>query len=95
VRRPHETAESAAPAGRLRVHREGDFQLESGEILRDLRQEFRMEGELGSARGNLVLPFHSLTGSPADFADWEPIVGPGLTIDPRRFTMVAANLLGS
>ena len=90
----------AAPArapfsGRLTLHRAGDFPLESGEVLQDVRQAYRMEGELDSTRGNLVVLFHSLTGSPADFAGWEPIIGPGLPIDTRRFAVVAANLLGS
>ena len=85
----------AAPVARMTVHRAGDFRLESGEVLRNVRQAYRMEGELDSARSNLVLLFHSLTGSPADFAGWDPIVGPGLAIDTRRFAVVAANLLGS
>jgi homoserine O-acetyltransferase len=85
-----------APAeGDLAIQRVGDFPLESGEVLREVRQAYRLKGEIDPSAGNVVLLFHSLTGSPADFGGWDPIVGPGLPIDTRRFAVVAANLLGS
>lgn len=85
---------TAKPQG-LSAHRAGDFTLESGETLRDVRQAYRLSGEIDAAGGNVVLLFHSLTGSPADFGGWEPLVGSGLPIDTRRFAVVSANLLGS
>ncbi len=85
----------AASEPRLTVHGVGDFPLESGEVLRDVRQAYRVEGELDSSGGNVVLVFHSLTGSPVDFGGWEPLIGHGLPIDPRRFAVVAPNVLGS
>ena len=79
----------------LSEHRASDFTLESGETLRDVRQAFRVEGEIDADGGNVVLLFHSLTGSPADLGGWRPFVGPGLPIDTRRFAVLAPNLLGS
>lgn len=79
----------------LSEHRAGDFTLESGETLRDVRQAFRLEGEIDADGGNVVLLFHSLTGSPADLGGWRPFVGPDLPIDTRRFAVLAPNLLGS
>ena len=40
------------------------FTLESGEVLRDVRQAYVLEGTLNEAKDNVVLVFHSLTGSP-------------------------------
>ncbi|HMM33896.1 MAG TPA: alpha/beta fold hydrolase [Thermoanaerobaculia bacterium] len=79
----------------LSEHRAGDFTLESGETLRDVRQAFRLEGEIDADGGNVVLLFHSLTGSPADLGGWRPFVGPGLPIDTSRYAVLAPNLLGS
>lgn len=87
--------DAAALSAGLSVHRAGDFTLESGETLRDVRQAFRFEGEVDAEGSNVVLLFHSLTGSPADLGGWRPFVGPGLPIDTRRFAVLAPNLLGS
>lgn len=83
------------PGAGLRIQRVGDFPLESGEVLRDVRQAYRLEGEVDASCGNVILLFHSLTGSPADFGGWDPLIGPGLALDTRRYAVVAANLLGS
>ena len=87
--------DAAALKRGLSAHRAGDFTLESGETLRDVRQAYRLEGEIDADGGNVVLLFHSLTGSPADLGGWRPFVGPGLPIDTRRFAVLAPNLLGS
>ena len=87
--------DAAALKAGLLTHRAGDFTLESGETLRDVRQAYRLEGEIDADGGNVVLLFHSLTGSPADLGGWGPFVGPGLPIDTRRFAVLAPNLLGS
>ncbi len=79
----------------LTEFRAGDFALESGETLRDVRQAFRLEGEIAADGGNLVLLLHSLTGSPTDLGGWRPFVGPGLPIDTRPLAVLAPNLLGS
>ncbi|MHB1046574.1 MAG: alpha/beta fold hydrolase [Thermoanaerobaculia bacterium] len=91
---------SASPdaAGRrvsLTELRAGDFPLESGETLRDVRQAFRLEGDVDADGGNVVLLLHSLTGSPADLGGWRPFVGPGLPVDTRELAVLAPNLLGS
>jgi len=87
--------DAAALKKGLSTHRAGDFLLESGETLRDVRQAYRLEGEIDATGDNVVLLFHSLTGSPADLGGWGPFVGEGLPIDTRRFAVLAPNLLGS
>jgi homoserine O-acetyltransferase len=87
--------DAAALKAGLATYRAGDFTLESGETLRDVRLAYRLDGEIDAGDGNVVLLFHSLTGSPADLGGWGPFVGPGLPIDTRRFAVLAPNLLGS
>ena len=87
--------DAAALSAGLSEHRAGDFTLESGETLRNVRQAFRLEGKIEADGSNVVLLFHSLTGTPSDFGGWRPFVGPGLPIDTRRFAVLAPNLLGS
>ncbi|HEX7528030.1 MAG TPA: homoserine O-acetyltransferase, partial [Thermoanaerobaculia bacterium] len=54
-----------------RVHVTPRFALESGEILQDVRQAYVLEGALNARRDNLVLVFHSLTGSPETLGGWK------------------------
>lgn len=79
-----------------RVHTVPRFELESGAVLRDLRQAYYLDGALSPERDNVVLVFHALTGS-ADAAGtwWRELVGPGRALDTRRHAVLCANLLGS
>ncbi len=71
------------------------FELESGEVLRDVEQAYFLDGALNEARDNLVVVFHALTGS-ADAMDWwRDVVGPDLAIDTNRYAVLCTNLLGS
>ena len=79
-----------------RIHLTPRFALESGEILRDVRQAYVLEGELNARRDNLVLVFHSLTGSPESLGGWKgSVIGPGKAIDTSRWAVLCPNLLGS
>src|SRR5690554_4076810 len=78
------------------THHVGDFTLESGTILRDVRQAYRLDGELNAARDNLVVVFHALTGSADAAGDWwRELIGPGRALDTRRYAVLCTNLLGS
>ncbi|MGZ5428450.1 MAG: homoserine O-acetyltransferase MetX, partial [Thermoanaerobaculia bacterium] len=80
----------------VQVHHTRRFALESGEILRDVRQAYVLEGALNARRDNLVLVFHSLTGSPETLGGWKgSVVGPGKAIDTNRWAVLCPNLLGS
>lgn len=80
----------------LHVQRIARFELESGEVLHDVRQAYHLDGALNEARDNVVLVFHALTGS-ADAACgwWAEVIGPGKPIDTNRHAVLCANLLGS
>jgi homoserine O-acetyltransferase len=78
------------------VHVTPRFALESGEILRDVKQAYVLEGALNARRDNLVLVFHSLTGSPESLGGWKgEVIGPGKAIDTDRWAVLCPNLLGS
>jgi homoserine O-acetyltransferase/O-succinyltransferase len=78
------------------VHVTPHFALESGEILRDVRQAYVLEGELNEAKDNLVVVFHSLTGSPETLGGWKgSVIGPGKEIDTTKWAVLCPNLLGS
>ncbi|HST57296.1 MAG TPA: homoserine O-acetyltransferase [Longimicrobium sp.] len=79
-----------------RTQRVGDVRLESGDVLRDVVQAYHLDGELNEARDNLVLVFHSLTGSSDAVGDWwTDGIGPGKPIDTDRYAVLCTNLLGS
>lgn len=80
----------------LRLHRVPRFELECGAVLRDVVQAYHLDGALNEERDNLVVIFHSLTGS-AETAGgwWGTLVGPGKTVDTERFAVLSPNLLGS
>lgn len=80
----------------VRVHLTPRFALESGEILRNVRQAYVLEGEVNEAKDNVVLVFHSLTGSPETLGGWKgSVIGPGKAIDTNRWAVLCPNLLGS
>lgn len=70
--------------------------LECGAMLRQATVAYHLEGTLSSARDNVVLALHALTGS-ADAAEgwWKGIIGPGLALDTTRFAVLSPNLIGS
>ena len=84
------------PSTAARVHVTPRFALESGEILRDVRQAYVLEGALNARRDNLVVVFHALTGSPETLGGWKgSVIGPGKAIDTNTWAVLCPNLLGS
>jgi homoserine O-acetyltransferase/O-succinyltransferase len=71
------------------------FTLESGVVLRDVRQAYTLHGELSAGRDNVVVLFHSLTGTPDPTEWWPSLIGAGRVLDTDRFAVLSANLLGS
>ena len=78
--------------------------LESGERLPGVRLAYETWGRLAPDGGNAVLVLHALTGDshvhgPADPGHptpgwWDGLVGPGRALDPERWFVVCANVLG-
>jgi homoserine O-acetyltransferase len=88
--------EAGSGARYRRVQLLDRFELESGEVLRDVEQAYFLDGTLNEARDNLVVVFHALTGSADAMGDWwRDVVGPNLAIDTNRYAVLCTNLLGS
>jgi len=72
------------------------FTLESGEVLRDVRHAYYLDGTLNAQRDNLVVVFHALTGSANAVGDWwSEVAGPDRAIDTNQHAVLCTNLLGS
>ncbi len=69
----------------------GDFQLESGEVIRDLKIGYRTFGELNAAKSNAVLFPTWFTGTTADLVEW---VGPGKLVDSSRHFVILVDAIG-
>jgi len=72
----------------------GDLELESGEILPNVRIAYQTWGSLNEEKSNAILVNHALTGW-ADVPGWWPsMVGPGLPLDTDRFFIICPNVVG-
>jgi homoserine O-acetyltransferase len=71
------------------------FDLESGAYLPELAITYSTYGELNADKSNVVWVCHALTAN-SDAADWwNGVVGNGHVIDPKKYFVVCANILGS
>lgn len=69
--------------------------LESGGTLPDLTIAYTTYGLLNAEKSNVVWVCHALTAN-SDAADWwKGVVGPQHVIDPEKYFIVCANILGS
>jgi len=71
------------------------FALESGQVVPELTQAWRVYGQLNARRDNAIFVFHSLTGGTEAEQWWRGVVGPGLALDTDRYAVYCPNLLGS
>ncbi len=71
------------------------FELESGEVLEELRIAYHTFGKINAAKDNVIWVCHALTAN-SDVLDWWPgLFGAGHTFDPQKHFIVCANILGS
>lgn len=71
------------------------FRLESGEVIEGLEIAYHTFGELSANRDNMIWVCHALTAN-SDVADWWPhTVDKEGFLDPDRWFVVCANILGS
>lgn len=82
---------------------DGEFVLESKEILKDITlcyhisKEWAQDGEQspGQRRKKVIWITHALTANSNPCEWWDLLVGEGKFLDPRKYTIVCANLIGS
>lgn len=71
------------------------FELESGEVLPEVTIAYHVFGKLNDKKDNAIWVCHALTAN-SDVADWWPnTVEPGKFLDPEKYCIVCANVLGS
>jgi len=70
--------------------------LDGGAVLRDPTVAFHLDGTLSTARDNVVVVLHALTGSADAAGDWwRGLIGPGLALDTDEVAVLSPNLIGS
>ena len=80
-----------------------NFNLESGEKLKDLKVAFKTFGKLNRDKSNAILVCHALTGdqyvtgnNPITGREgwWSRMVGPEKPIDTKKFFVICSNVIG-
>ena len=71
------------------------FTFESGETLQSAPVAYSTWGALNANRDNVLVVCHALTGSSDAMDWWRPLIGPGKALDPTRYFIFCANVLGS
>lgn len=76
-------------------HYKGSLELEIGGQLKDPVIAYHTYGELNEAEDNVLWVCHALTAN-SDVADWLPhTVEEGACLDPTKYFVICANILGS
>lgn len=76
-------------------HHPTPFPLELGGMLPELTIAYHTYGTLNEAKDNVIWVCHALTAN-SDVADWLPhTVESGAFLDPERYFIVCANIIGS
>ncbi|TDU88487.1 homoserine O-acetyltransferase [Kribbella voronezhensis] len=101
---PRPAAGGEEPAGGRQLAGIGSLVLESGDSLPGVVIAYETWGRPNAARDNAVLICHALTGDahvvgPAGPGQptpgwWDGLIGPGRSVDPADWYVVAANVLG-
>jgi homoserine O-acetyltransferase len=71
------------------------FVVESGAVLPQIDIQYTTYGRLNEAKDNVIWVAHALTGNAAVHEWWQDLFGPGRLLDPDRYFIVCANMLGS
>lgn len=71
------------------------FELESGDVLTDLKLRTTIYGKLNADRSNAVLVFHALTGSSRIHDWWNGVIADGGALDTANDAFICVNYLGS
>lgn len=86
------------------VEFDGDFKLESGELLKQVKIAYKTFGSLNAERNNAIMVCHALTGDQYVTGEnpltgksgwWELLVGPGKAVDTDKFFVICSNALGA
>ena len=82
---------AAGQDGGLEMALLGEFRLDSGETIQDLKVGYRTIGELNADRSNAILFPTWFTGTTEDLV---PLVGPGKLLDPTGHFVILVDAIG-
>jgi homoserine O-acetyltransferase len=71
------------------------FDTECGDSIRNLTIAYDTYGQLNDAKDNVVWVCHALTSNSAVIEWWPGLVGEGCLINPQKYFIVCANIIGS
>lgn len=71
------------------------FTLETGEILPELTIAYHTYGKLDASKSNVVWICHALTANSDAESWWPGMIGNDAVLDPEKYFIVCANILGS
>lgn len=71
------------------------FRLECGSVLPELQIAYHTFGTLNTDKSNVVWVAHALTANARPDDWWKGLTGSGRILDPRKYFIVCANMLGS
>jgi homoserine O-acetyltransferase len=69
--------------------------LEIGAVLNQVEIGYHTFGKLNDKKDNCIWVFHALTANSNPTEWWEELVGEGRVLDPGKYFIVCANMLGS
>ena len=70
----------------------GDFDLQSGQVLKNASLAYAIHGELNEDRSNAILFTIMFSGTSKNM---EHYIGPGKALDPNKYCIILANQLGN
>ena len=73
----------------------GQLELESGNVLSDVEIAYTILGTLNPQRDNVIWICHALTANAIPEEWWPGLVGVGKLLDPNKYCIICANILGS
>lgn len=72
----------------------GDFQIESGQTIKNCTIAYETWGTLNEAKDNAILVCHAISGDSHAIGWWDRIVGAGKAIDTDKYFVICSNALG-
>jgi homoserine O-acetyltransferase len=87
----------------VKIFSTGNFRLQSGEVLPELKLVYETYGTLAPDGRNAILVEHGYTSSQhaaglnanGEPGWWDGLIGPGKAIDTKKYFVVSSNMLGS
>jgi homoserine O-acetyltransferase/O-succinyltransferase len=74
------------------LYPEGDFQLESGESIRDFQMSYVTHGTLNAKKSNAILMVTAIGGNHHRI---DYLIGPGRALDPSKYFIICTDAIGN